>query len=148
MKVAFPLFLPRNKWSRRFREELVRKWWEEWLKVAFPLFLPRNKWSRRFRDLKEGDIVLLRYDQKFGEDKFRLGRVLAVHPDPHGVVRTVTVGVRDRRGKKTEQWNRCKSKLAELVVGIQRLVVILPVEEQTVQPTSPLPVEEEQSPLA
>ena len=111
-------------------EEVVAMWWNEWIKIAFPLFLPRSKWCRKNRNLMEGDIVHLKYSKKFGDEKYRLARVLAIHPDLHGVVRTVTVGVRDRRGKKNEQWDQCGSKLAELVVGVQRLVVVLPVEEQ------------------
>ena len=109
-------------------EELTQKWWKEWISVAFPLLAPRRKWQQQHRNLSEGDIVLLKYDKKLGPAKFRLARVLAVHPDVHGVVRTVTIGLRDQR--KKERWNRCAGTLTEMPVGIQRLVVVLPVEEQ------------------
>ena len=74
---------------------------------------------QQFRNLQEGDIVLLKYDAKLGPIKFRLARVLALHPDQHGVVSTVTIGLRDRRGKNKEKWNRCGGNLAELAVGVQ-----------------------------
>ena len=110
--------------------EIVRSWWIEWLKISFPLFLPRSKWSQRQQDLKEGDIVLLKYDRKYSTSLYRLARVLVVHPDVHGTVRTVTIGLRDNKGKSMEQWNRCSTLLVEMVVGVQRLVVVLPTEEQ------------------
>ena len=42
-----------------------------------------------------GDIVLVQYIVKYGKDKYRMGRVMELHPDPCGLVRTVTVGLRD-----------------------------------------------------
>ena len=111
-------------------EEIIAKWWKEWIRLAFPLLAPRRKWQKEQRNLQEDDIVLLRYDSKLGPEKYRLARILAVHPDQHGVVRSVTIGLRDRRGKWNEKWNRCGGKLAEMVVGVQGLVVILPREDQ------------------
>ena len=118
-------------------EELSQKWWKEWIRVAFPLLAPRRRWQQQRRNLCEGDIVLLKYDKKLGPVKFRLARVLAVHPDLHGVVRTVTVGLKDQRRK--ERWNRCGGNLVEMPVGVQRLVVVLPMEEQVQTDTKGLP---------
>ena len=52
-----------------------------------------------------------------------------MRPDTHGNVRTVVVQVRDRRKAVREGSMRCKAGLTEMVVAVQRLVVILPREE-------------------
>ena len=64
-----------------------------------------------------------------GRDKFRVAIVNAVHPDNHGVVRTVTVGLRDNRKSRREKRNEAKTPQTQMTVGIQRLVVLLPVDE-------------------
>ena len=79
--------------------------------------------------MREEDIVLIKNNSKYDGAKFRLGRVLGVHSDIHGVVRAVTGGLRDRRGRKVK-WNHCGGTLAEMAVGVQRLVVVPPAEEQ------------------
>ena len=110
-------------------EKLGELWWSAWIKIAFPVLMPRGKWSTRHRNVCIGDIVLLRYEAKFLKDRYRLARVTNVHPDNSGVVRTVTVGIRPR--DRREELLPYKAKpLVQFAVGIQRLVVILPMEEQ------------------
>ena len=82
------------------------------------------------RNLQEGDIVLLRYQAKFSRQKYRLARVTALHPDGCGRVRTVTVGLRNRAKAVGEAPEECRAGLTSLKVPVQRLVVILPWEEQ------------------
>ena len=56
-----------------------------------------------------------------------------MHPDPHGVIRTVTVAFRprDTREKVLERPPYLKDKEpVRLRIGIQRLCVVQPVEEQ------------------
>ena len=84
---------------------------------------------------------------------YRLAKISAVHPEPHGIVRIVTVMMRpcDKREKVTADPPHLKPKPPiELSLGIQRLAVILPVEEQ-VQPDDQdadqsSPTEEQYSP--
>ena len=82
------------------------------------------------RNVKTGDVVLLKYDSKFSEARYRLARVTEVFPDHHGVVRTVEVAVRDKRGLHRESQDVCRTTLDKMRIGVQRLVVILPMEEQ------------------
>ena len=110
-------------------EELCERWWTEWVKTAFPLLVPRGKWSTQHRNLCVGDVVLLKYDAKFSKDRYRLAKVTKVHPDKGGVVRTVTVGMRPRHVREPSLPYKAKP-LSEFAVGVQRLVVILPKEEQ------------------
>ena len=109
-------------------EELCDRWWAEWSQVAFPLLVPRRRWAKEHRNLCIGDIVLLKYDSKVSKGRYRLARVTQVHPDSVGRVRTVTVGMRPRQAK--EKPLPYKPKITEFEVGVQRLVVILPIEEQ------------------
>ena len=59
----------------------------------------------------------------------KLGRVLHVHKDLHGIVRTVTFGVRGKAGAD-KALPYVPRPLDDIVLGVQRLVVICPMEEQ------------------
>ena len=93
---------------------------------------PRGRWATQHRNLAIGDIVLLKYEAKFSKDRYRLAKVVRIHPDAAGVVRTVTVGMRPRHvGDKVLPYK--PKPLYEFEVAVQRLVVILPKEEQNNQ---------------
>ena len=109
--------------------KVVNNWWTVWQRDSFPLFCPRRKWTTTQRNLQIGDIVMLRYQQQVGKDTFRLGKITEVHPDVHNVVRTVTVSIRNLRKVKKENRNNVSAPQTTMTVGVQRLVVLLPVEE-------------------
>ena len=111
-------------------EAIVEAWWQNWIKRAFELLFPRRKWTRAFRNHEVDDIVLLKYDSKMSKHRYRLARVQEVYPDPHGRVRTVKIAVRDLRGTHAEPNNKCSTRRDTMLVGIQRLVTLLPREEQ------------------
>ena len=52
-----------------------------------------------------------------------------MHPDVHGNVRTVTVGLRKRDSREAAM-PYVPKPLEEIVLGVQRLAVICPLEEQ------------------
>ena len=54
---------------------------------------------------------------------------MEVHPDAHGVVRTVTVGVR-RSDLRERSLPYVAKPLEKMKIGIQRLAVLYPVEDQ------------------
>ena len=58
-----------------------------------------------------------------------LGRVTQIHPDCHGIVRTVTVGFR-KTGAREKMLPYVSKALEEIKLGVQRVCVICPVEEQ------------------
>ena len=69
------------------------------------------------------------YDRKVGKGIYKLGRVLTAKPDCNGIVRTVTVGV--RRSDVREPADTYVPKgLQEITLGVQRVAVLCPVEEQ------------------
>ena len=110
-------------------EELVTLWWERWTDAAFPLFCPRTKWVKEKRNMVAGDIVLLKNERKLGKGEYRLGKVMSVLPDPDGVVRTVMLGLRKRRGQAKEGRLECKQGLEVIPMAVQRLVVLQAAEE-------------------
>ena len=77
---------------------------------------------------------MLRYISKVAAPTFRYGKVLAVHPDNHGAVRDVTVGTRSRRGRKETSHSYYSRPLDQQRVPVQRLVMLLPLEEQSQLP--------------
>ena len=81
-------------------------------------------------NLSVGDVVLLYSHNKYSRDRYKLARVLASHPDECGRVRTLTVGFRVATRPLTEDMTATDVRLKELRVPAQRLVLILPVEEQ------------------
>ena len=110
-------------------KEIEEAWWRQWFHQVLPHLVPYRRWKIEHRHLREGDIVLVNYDRKIKKGFYKLGRILKVHPDSHGIVRTVTVGI--RRSDAREPSLPYKSRpLEEIVLGIQRLAVISPVEEQ------------------
>ena len=57
------------------REELLRRWWNEWYQKVFPTLLPRKKWHTSLRNVRVGDVVLVLWEGKV-VNKHRLGRTL------------------------------------------------------------------------
>ena len=112
-------------------QEKVELWWERFQKDVFPLLVPRRKWMDARRNLQVGDIVLLSYAAKFSRDKFRLARVMRLLPDSCGNMRTVVIGLRNRARGSREASEACLAGLTEMTVAVQRLVLILPRDEQT-----------------
>ena len=100
-----------------------------WQSDSFPLFCPQKKWTTTEHNLQVGDIVLLQYEQQLGKDTFRLEKLTTVHPDVNNVVHTVTVRLRNLRKVKREDSNNANAPQTTITVSIQRLVVLLPVEE-------------------
>ena len=105
-------------------------WWKAFYGDVFPLLIPRQSMKVQHPNLQVADIVLLKYCVKFGKDRFRLARVLELREDAHGVVRTVLIGVRNRRAAAREPPGECKAGLTEMEAPVQRLVLVLPAQEQ------------------
>ena len=81
----------------------------------------------RHRNLQQGDICLLLYESKIVAN-YRLCRVIEAVPSNDGRVRTVTVGYLPRKSRRQVVYHPVPLESKE--VYVQRLVLILPVEEQ------------------
>lgn len=85
----------------------------------------RSKWHTAKRNLQRGDIVLIQ-DTNALKGNWRLCEVLETCPGVHGKVRNVSVRYKPSQSGKKYLGQR------DIVVDrpAQRIVVILPIEEQ------------------
>ena len=116
-----------------FKQELESAWWERWKVQCFDSLLPTKSWTVQKRGVKQGDVVLISYSEKSKSGTFRLGIVEQVEVDDDGLVRTCTVGYRLVRSDLPPEEQRLYYKglkYKKLRVPVQRLCVILPIEEQ------------------
>ena len=112
------------------QEQVAREWWLEWTRSCFASLVPRTKWKKEERNARIGDIALLKYSSKFAAPSFRLCRVSGVKEDGEGVVRTCEVTLRPQRQGESGLATYKYKKPSPFEVGVQRLAIILPVEEQ------------------
>ena len=120
---------PKLRYS--FIEELERAWWFQYKVQYFHSLMPTRKWVEQKRNVHVGDVVLIEYKSKTAPGTYRLGKVIAVEVDTDNLVRTCTVLyklVRPITDKNKDTVEDVVSK--EVRVPVQRLVMILPVEEQ------------------
>ena len=116
---------------KSFIEELEAAWWYQYKVQCFDSLIPTRKWLEARRNMKVGDVVLIQYSSKSAPGTYRLGRVTAVERDEDNLVRTCLVRyhllkpITNDNRKSTDDVVR-----KELRVPIQRLILILPVEEQ------------------
>ena len=107
----------------KYVEELLNSWWDRWYIQVFPHLLPCRKWQKEKRNLKLGDIC-----QLFYPGQYKLCKVTNIYPDEKGLLRTVEVSF--RRGNKRKPKEMCKSKLIRERVGVQRLCLLVPAEDE------------------
>ena len=122
--------LPEDRLS--FVEELERAWWYQYKVQYFTSLLPSQKWLHAKRNMCPGDIVLIEYKNKSFPGTYRLGRVKDVEIDPNdGLVRTCTVVYKLVKPSTENPRSVLKGVTSkEIQVAVQRLIIILPVEEQ------------------
>ena len=115
-------------------EQCYQDWWHLWLTQVWPSLVPFRRWKTEHRNISVGDIVLVRYASKVAKPSFRLARVLTTAVDDRGKVRTVVVGFRPRSTADKKKRKYIPKPLEELTTPVQRLVVLLAVEEQELLP--------------
>ena len=109
-------------------QELEQMWWNQWVVQALPHLVPYRRWKTEHRSLRINDIVLVLYEKKVSKGTYKLGRIIDVHPDAHGRVRTVTVGMRGKDASSDATY--VPKALEKHRLGIQRIAVICPAEDQ------------------
>ena len=78
-----------------------------------------------------GDVVLIEYKTKSFPGTYRLGRVDNVVVDADGLVRTCTVTYKLIKSTSTSLRNIHEDiTTKQIAVPVQRLIIILPIEEQ------------------
>ncbi len=126
---------------KRLREmqNQVNKFWRSWSQLAGPNLFLRSKWHTSCRNVAVGDIVWL-CDQNAVRGQFKLGRVVSVNPDAKGIVRDVNVkvvqssclpGTKPALNRPSAKVLKEATQTTVLHRDVRRLVVLLPVEDQT-----------------
>ena len=113
----------------RMRETCLQQWWEAWYRVAFDSMVVRSKWKTSVRNVRIGDIVLMRSQAKLGPGDYKRGKVDEVFVDDDGLVRTALVQCYKPDSRRDVAQYKGEGQV-KTRVAVQRLVVLLPVEEQ------------------
>ena len=108
-----------------FIQDLEASWWYQYKSQCFASLVPTRKWLEAKRNLCPGDVVLIQYASKTVPGTYRLGRIKSVQEDSDGLVRTCTVVYVLCKGDIKK-----KAVFKEICLPVQRIVLILPVEEQ------------------
>lgn len=124
--------------------ELEKLWWNQHKTQDFASLIPTRKWTEAKRNMSPADIVLIQYNSVSKSGTYRLGRVILVEVDTDGLVRTCIVKyslLQNLSGKEKLKYKGISWKMIR--VPIQRLVLLVPVEEQSpVVAISPKELEE------
>ena len=89
---------------------------EKWSLCYFPGLIVQQKWHHEKRNVKIGDIVIIA-DKNLKRGEWKLGQV---KPGIDDKVRRVTLQYK----------NKCSNVFTEIDRPVQRIVVILPVDEK------------------
>ena len=107
-------------------QRIVDAFWKTWTKTYLPTLLVRQKWHQAKRNLCPGDVCLIE-DQNALRGDWRIGRVIRVYPDKHGIVRNVELAVAQRYdGKKTYAFK----EPSLLKRHVSRVIVLVPSETE------------------
>ena len=110
----------------RLVHHVTSAFWKKWSDVVSPALVVRQKWHQVSRNVTVGDVVLICESSPI-KAKYKLGVVDSVHPSDDGHVRAATIRyVLLQKNKNGED----VVKNITVKRSVQRLAMILPVEEQ------------------
>ena len=117
--------------AERYRlvHHVTEMYWKKWRELVSPSLVIRQKWHQKTRNLRVGDLVMIVSSSPI-KAHYKLGVVDVVHPSNDGFVRSVTI-----RYVLLQKNPRGEDKVKNIHVkrSVQRLSLILPVEEQSSQ---------------
>ena len=109
----------------RMIQHVSKVFWDKWSKMVTPGLVHRQKWHKKNRNLQIKDVVLICEPTKI-KAKYRLGIVEAVKESHDGCVRSATIRYTSVPTRDTEV-----ARTIRVQRSVQRLCLILPVEEQS-----------------
>ena len=112
---------------------VTTSFWKKWCSEVAPRLILRPKWHEKSRNLRTGDLVMICQPSQV-KAKYKLAIVEDVHTSNDGCVRSATV-------KYTNIPSGGRCSYVRVKRSVQRLVLILPVEEQE----TPLEVQDKDS---
>ena len=111
----------------RLVNHVTNMFWQRWCSYVSPSLVIRQKWHEKSRNLCVGDLVMICEDSKV-KSKYKMGVVDVVKESDDGYVRSATVRYCNI------QSNPCGEDVVtniHVTRSIQRLVLIMPVEEMS-----------------
>ena len=126
----------------QFVEELENLWWQIWFAQVFADLLPQGKWKEESYNLRPGDICLKAPFKQMGKGKYHICRVIEVHPDDTGLVRTVTISSRPHNTREKTLPYISKDLVTEKI-SVQRLVLLCS-ENDIITSSTPKPLPQRQ----
>lgn len=95
--------------TRRYHviQRLIQQFWKKWSSNWLSHLQSRPKWARTHDNLQVNDLVIVKND-RVPPNKWKMGRIIEVHPGADDLVRVVTV--------RTDCgiYKRCVSKICKL----------------------------------
>ena len=115
--------------KQRFADRCLLDWWNSWYTQVWDSLVPMRRWKTIHRNVAEGDVVLVKYTSKVEVGDYRKGLITKVYPDSKDLVRTARVRMMRKDSRTISDINRVP-KAQEIVLPVQRLIVLLPIEER------------------
>ena len=115
----------------RLIHHVTSAFWQRWSAEVSPSLLVRQKWHVKSRNLQKGDVVMIAEPSKL-KSKYKLAIVDDVKVSRDNLVRSAVVRYNNIQNVN----NKLHARPVRVTRSVQRLVLILPVEEQS----SPLDV--------
>ena len=110
----------------RLVKHVTDMFWQRWSNNVSPGLIVRQKWHEPSRKMRVGDVVLIGESTKI-KAKYKMGVVETVYPSIDGFVRSATV--RYALVQSSAKGDH-KVTIMRINRSVQRLVMVLPVEEQ------------------
>ena len=108
-----------------FVQSLAQQFWKRWHTYYFESLIIQQKWHTACRNLRVGDVVLVADSNSLRGD-WKLAEVSEATPAQDGLVRDVEV----RYKKLDDKLNYIGATDIKIRRPVQRLVLVVPVEEQ------------------
>ena len=114
-----------SRWQQIKQQQ--QHFWNRWSQEYLHTLQHRPKWLKAQENFKEGDLVLIK-DESMAPLKWKVGRVISIHPGPDGKVRVATVKTATikmdpkKPGTSKPDLSRFKSSISEFKRPIHKLV--------------------------
>lgn len=82
-----------DRWQ--FLQRLYQHFWKRWSVEYLSRLQQRPKWNTKTTNVQIGDLVLLK-EENLPHRRWMLGRILHTHPGTDGLVRVVTLQMKDK----------------------------------------------------
>jgi hypothetical protein len=118
-----PFDFTANKYQRfKFVQRIADAFWKRWTEAYFPSLIVQQKWHTSHRNVRKDDVVIVQ-DSNLIRGKWRLGRISKAESSLRdGFVRNVQIKYK----------NPCSKNFLTITRPVQRVIVLVPVEEQEI----------------